>query len=352
MRLKIRFKKLAQGYETAFFDIHINGARKTESTGTRFKAKPNSFEERRERKEQLNTVEVLASRRRMELLNGINDLEVRYEPADNFMMFLDEFIAHHPIQEIKKFHAMRTLLTQYAGKKKVACFEINERFLKGFVHFLEDRLNGESPSNYFAKLKQIIKAAVSEGVLLKNPADGIRVKRTQYIQKDVLNFHEIGLIAQTPLGNEMVKLAFLFCIFTGLRYCDVKALKWENILTDELKLVQQKTKIAVTVPLFDNAKSVLPQRGKNHELVFDLPSHTSCQKWVKRLVRDAGLDKKISWHCGRHTFGTNLIACGNDVTVVSKLLGHNSLVNTQRYVKVNQEMKAKAIATFPTISVK
>lgn len=352
MTLKIRYKKLAKGYETAFFDIHMQGNRKSESTGIRFKSCPATLHEREERKEKMKLIQMLASKREMELLTGINHLEKGYDPSANWVAFMDDFIANHPVQEIKKFHAMRKMFVQFAGKERVACFEIGERFLRGFVQFLEARLNGESPSNYFAKLKQVLKVAVSEGVLLKNPADGIKVKKRQYLQKDVLSYDEIALIAQTPLGNETVKAAFLFCIFTGLRYCDVSLLKWENVLSDRLSLVQKKTKISLTIPMCDDAKNLLPKRGKNHEAVFRLPSHTACQKWVKRLVKDAGIDKKISWHSGRHTFGTNLIAYGVDVSVASKLLGHTSLVNTQRYVKVNDEMKANAVARLPSISLK
>jgi site-specific recombinase XerD len=64
----------------------------------------------------------------------------------------------------------------------------------------------------------------------------------------------------------------------------------------------------------------------------------------------AKIDKHISWHCGRHSFGTNLIAHGVDVSIASKLLGHTSLANTQRYVSVNDEMKALAISKFPLFS--
>ncbi|MBK6330461.1 MAG: tyrosine-type recombinase/integrase [Bacteroidetes bacterium] len=62
------------------------------------------------------------------------------------------------------------------------------------------------------------------------------------------------------------------------------------------------------------------------------------------------IEKHISWHCGRHSFGTNLIGFGVDVSIASKLLGHTTLANTQRYVRVNDQMKASAISKFPSIS--
>lgn len=349
MRIKTRLKRLANGYETAFFDIHINGIRRFEYTGIKFKAIPNTIQEREDRKTKLKLVQVVASKREIELLNSLNNLEERYNPSADFVVYIDNFIAYHPVQEIKKFRTVRKKFVDYAGKEQVPCFEITESFLRKFVQYLEKRLNGESPANYFAKLKQILRAAVSDGVLPKNPADGIKVKKTQFLQKDVLNYSEIALIAQTPIGNETVKKAFLFCIFTGLRYCDVSSLKWENVLNDRICIVQKKTKVPLTIPLSDSARNQLSEQGNSDELVFKLPSHTSCQKWAKRLVKAAGIDKKISWHSCRHSFGTNLIAHGVDVSITSKLLGHTSLVNTQRYVKVNDEMKANAISKLPDI---
>ncbi|RYD51403.1 MAG: hypothetical protein EOP52_10440 [Sphingobacteriales bacterium] len=352
MRLKIRYHKLANGYETAKFDIHINGVRKFESTGVKYKSNPSNLAERQEKKEKINIIRALSLKREKALLEGVNHLERGYEPNRDFTAYLDEFIANHQVQEIKKFHAMRSKLVAYAGKERIACFEINEGYLRKFVHFLESRLQGESPSNYFAKLKQVIKAALSDGVLVGNPVGHIVVRKRQFLQKDVLNYEEIKMIANTPLGNDVVKRAFLFCVFTGLRYCDVSQVRWENISNGKLGVLQKKTKTFTSVPLNEDAKDQLPERGKSHELIFKLPSHAACQKWVKRLVSEAGIDKKISWHSGRHSFGTNLIANGVDVSIASKLLGHTSLANTQRYVKVNDEMKANAIAKLPSISSK
>lgn len=351
MKLKIRTKKLANGYETAFFDIHYNGIRKSESTGIKYKINPVNLLEKDEKKQKQRLIQKLASTRELELLNAVNGMTESYNPTFNIVAYIDNFIANHPVQEIKKFKSARNMLVSFAGKDKISCYELTENYLRKFVNFLESKLNGESPSNYFAKLKQIFKAAVSDGILSTNPAANIKVRKNSYLQKDVLTISEIQTLAQTPLNNQEVKNAFLFCLLTGLRFCDVKILKWSDVFSNKISIIQKKTKVALDIPLSANAKQLLPGARNPHELVFNLPSHTSCQIWIKRLVSDAGIEKKISWHSGRHSFGTNLIAHGVDVSVASKLLGHTSLANTQRYIKVNEEMKAKAIAQLPTIDL-
>lgn len=296
MRIKTRTKKLANGFETIFFDIHVNGTRRTESTGIKFKANPSTEADKKDKKEKQRAIAILLRKKELDLLNGVNHLEQGYNPTRNFIAYVDEFIANHQVQEIKKFHAMRSKLVDFAKREKISCFEITESFLRKFVHFLEAKLQGESPSNYFAKLKQIIKAALRDRVLVGDPVGGIVVRKRQFLQKDVLNYAEIIKVAQTPLGNDTVKKAFLFCLFTGLRYCDVSQLRWEDVYENRISIVQKKTKNSLSIPLIPDARNQLPKRGDNQELVFKMPSHTACQKWVKRLIEEAGIEKKI-WHC-------------------------------------------------------
>ncbi|MBK9482255.1 MAG: site-specific integrase [Bacteroidetes bacterium] len=341
---------LAKGNQTAKFDIHNKGVRKFEHLGIKWKKNPKTIQEQNEKREKLKLVQILANKREMDLLQDKYEIEAEYDLNTDFVAYMDKFIAYHQIKEIKKFYAAQRMFLHFIKREEINCCEITEALLRRFVQFLEQRLKGESPSNYFAKLKQIIKAATSDNHFRRNPAENIKVKKTQFLHKEVLNFTEIKRLSETPLKNSEVKNAFLFCCLTGLRFCDANVLRWGNVFSDKIKIVQEKTKVPLTIPLSQDALDLLPSRRNYDDLVFTLPSHTACQKWLKRWMQDAEIEKHISWHCGRHSFGTNLIAHGVDVSIASKLLGHTSLANTQRYVRVNDEMKASAISKFPSIS--
>ena len=70
----------------------------------------------------------------------------------------------------------------------------------------------------------------------------------------------------TPCRYDIVKRAFLFSCFTGLRYSDIKSLLWSEIRkaadgrTLFLEHPQVKTRKIVTVPLSEEALKWMPKQ--------------------------------------------------------------------------------------------
>ena len=77
-------------------------------------------------------------------------------------------------------------------------------------------------------------------------------------------------MVHTPFYNILLRKAFLFSCFCGLRHCDIIALRWEDIRYDEngnalLSIIQKKTKEAISLPLCSEAIKHLPDRGNAPE---------------------------------------------------------------------------------------
>jgi integrase len=105
---------------------------------------------------------------------------------------------------------------------------------------------------------------------------------------------------------------------------------------------QEVNNVTISIPLNDTAIKLLGEAGKPKDKVFDLPTANGANKTLKAWVKRAGLDKKMTWHNLRHSYGTNLILNDVDVVTASKLLGHQSLAQTNRYVDSAAELKQKA----------
>ncbi|MBD0333285.1 MAG: tyrosine-type recombinase/integrase, partial [Chitinophagaceae bacterium] len=206
---------------------------------------------------------------------------------------------------------------------------------------------GETSGSYFNRFKKMVKQAYRQKLIPHNPAAEVRTVMGKAKRKDILTLEEIQTIAATPTDSSEVRRAFLFSCVTGLRWVDVSSLTWSKINYRGKYMVLRQSKGEDEVEelhtnLNETAMKLIGTPGRPEELVFQLPTANGANKTVKAWVKRAGIQKKITWHNGRHSFGTNLVFHGSDVTVASSLLGHTSLRHTQRYVKAANELKEKA----------
>ena len=87
------------------------------------------------------------------------------------------------------------------------------------------------------------------------------------------------------------------------------------------------------------------------QLIFKLPSYTMCIKSIQRWVKSAGINKHITWHCARHSFGTNLLSNGANIKTVASLLGHSGLKHTEKYTRAVDSLKRDAINSLPKLNL-
>jgi len=160
-------------------------------------------------------------------------------------------------------------------------------------------------------------------------------------RKEILLLEEISILANTPIKSDQIKRAFLFSTLTGLRWVDIKKLTWDRINFENktLNIRQSKTGVDVAMHLNSASLSLLDNKGLPNELVFDLPTADGANKTVKAWVKRAKINKHITWHNARHSFGTNLILMGEDPYNTQTLMGQSTIQQIERYIKGAKEIK-------------
>jgi len=237
---------------------------------------------------------------------------------------------------------------------------ITKEMMEQFVAYLQSRSVGEGAKSIFQRFKKVIRYAIDHDVMLKDPCKGVTCKvDSQILRKDVLSPEEIQKLVDCHYDNEnpTVRRAFIFCLYCGLRFCDVKDLTYKNVdyANRLLKFEQSKTKghsasSGVIIPLNDGLLSIIGEAPINKDtLIFNLPSYESCCKSVKRWVKRAGIDKHISWHCARHSFAVNILNNGANIKTVASLLGHSGLKHTEKYTRAVDKLKEEAINSLPEL---
>lgn len=370
MKVTIRKKKIANGSKySIMLDYYASGLRKFETLGVHLYAKPKTEAERKHNADKKIIIEEIRRKRENESQTADFNIEQVLTKKGNFLDYYQTYIdkyakkdirmvknsKRHFVNFIEKKHPKRSitgeLYVRPADVKKDLCIE--------FKDYLSDEcgLSGETPANFFARFRKVLKKAVDEGIFLKNPAEGIinRIDKNT-VKKDVLTIDEIKTLYNTPCGNEEIKKSFLFGCFTGFRPSDIYNLKWKNVVGDTIQMEQSKTGVANMVKLKPEIISLIGKRGKQDDNIFNLTNpktgklitlngiNTVLDNWVEK----AGIEKNITAYCSRHSFATNLYIYSKDIRSTSMLLGHTTMDNTIKYIRKSEQLESEAINKLPS----
>ena len=384
---KLGAKILADGRESLFLEYYLGYTmeyhegkdmmvpkkmRKKEYLKLYLWQAPRTPLERQQNKETLELAKKIRFEKGQELLEGATGYRLKKDRQINFIDYFqtyndnytkkDKRMMQIALQRFKDFLRDTPEYSKFA--KSIKPEQLNKDMMVAFTEYLQSRSVGEGAKSLYQRFKKVIKYAIEHDVMVKNPCTGVVLKvDDQILRKDVLSLEEIQQLIGTydEKQNPEVRRAFIFCLYTGLRFCDVKDLTFANIdYSNKLLMFEQnKTKghsanSGVAIPLNESLLGLIgtpTEEQSRSSLVFTLPSYEMCLKSLKRWVNRAGIDKHISWHCARHSFAVNILNNGANIKTVASLLGHSGLKHTEKYTRAVDSLKKDAIDSLPAFNL-
>lgn len=245
-------------------------------------------------------------------------------------------------------------------------------------------LSSSSLRKTHAILHCCLEQAVTNGLMVKNVADKIKLPRQAQKQVKALSKDEQAIFIEAAEG-ERLKFLFQFALGTGLRVGELCGLRWNNAdikkgiiqVKEQVQRVKNphgdtatmmivcdvKTKSGNrSIPLPDSLLALLKQHKINqlqerlqagaiwtdNNIVFaneigGYLEQRNVARAFHRVQERAGL-KGFNVHSLRHTYATRLLESGISPKVAQELMGHSTIAQTlDTYSHVLPETKQEAV---------
>jgi integrase len=241
-------------------------------------------------------------------------------------------------------------LTPAFGKKPLHL--ITRRDIEAYSRERASKVKGATVNRELALLRHLFNIAIEKGYTDYNPARGFkRFPEAPWRQKFFFSESEIEklIAASAPHLRPILAVAF----GTGLRKGDILGLKWADVDLDRgiISIQMQKTGEPIEIPLIPMLRDLLQQKKFQaglSQFVFSLGSSGQRIGDIKTAfcaaLRRSGLAAKgYRFHDIRRTFARMLYSQGVILTKIQRLLGHKSVLTTERYLGVKFEETREAI---------
>ena len=155
-----------------------------------------------------------------------------YRLQANFLDFYADYVERNKRFDPRRLPISFTQFKRFINGHFLSPHDLTADLCLRFRQYLLDNYNGYTPGSYFARFKRVIKDAAQQGYFRIDPCANISIKNKDNIRrKEHLEAEEYIQLIKTPCEDPEVRDAFIFCCYTGLRWCDVQAFSPSHIKT-------------------------------------------------------------------------------------------------------------------------
>ena len=250
------------------------------------------------------------------------------------------------------------------NKDNIFIGDITEELVRDFIAWgLGRGRKTDTVEKYLEAISKICRQATDDGLLPQAVTTSIANIEVEGSLNDdecetikYMTLEEIGKLVRidhSRLSQRQLDYLdiILFSIYAcGLRISDIITLRWNNI-DFEKRLIRKKvmkTRRNIKIHLGNDAMEILTRWKGRHEVFvfglldpnFDLTDEeklknrrnsitTTINKSLEKISKIAQLDKKVTTHYARHSFGVLALEQGTPTTMISKLMGHKTTYVTE-----------------------
>lgn len=372
-RVNLRKRLMPSGNTSLYLDVFTKEGRKYEYLKL-YLVPEHTRADKEKNRQTMQLAEAIRAKRTVEIQNDEYGFKSAYKEDTLFFDYYKAMCEKRLGAESRgnwgNWYSCLKHLEKYEKNHKITFAKITPEWVQGFRDYLDNKANAwendkrertkdkplarNSKLSYFNKLRACLNQAFDDRIIAHNPIRGIEGFKAEEGTRMYLTIDELKKLAQTECEYPNIKKAFLFSCLTGLRRSDILKLTWGEVHEQgeftRIIFKQKKTQGLEYLDITPQAAELMGERGKPNENVFgDIYSPSCTNETIKRWVLRAGIDKEITFHCGRHTFAVMMLDLGTDIYTVSKLLGHRELSTTQIYARVLDKNKQKAVQQIPKI---
>jgi len=351
--------------------VKVKHDRKKETLNLYLLSNPRTAQERQSNNQILQLAQEIRNEKEQELKKDKTGKRLSKTKNLNFLDYFQTYIDNYTKQDIRNVQLANNRFKDFLKNKyplyrtTIKPDQISKDMITDFVDYLQSKSKGDGAKSIYQRFKKVINHGVEHDIFIKSPCAGIKCQSDdQALRKDILSIDEIENLISTQYSgqNPEIRRAFIFCLYTGIRFCDVVELRYKNVDYSNklLSFEQVKTKghsssSGVIIPLNDGLISLIGEQPKDEAgciidgFIFHLPSHTMCLKALRHWTKRAGINKHITWHCARHSFAVNILNNGANIKTVASLLGHSGLKHTEKYTRAVDSLKEAAINSLPEL---
>lgn len=250
-------------------------------------------------------------------------------------------------QYLNAYNALEKFIHQKLKLKDISFKTLNCSHIEDYYRYLQvDRKFSIGTSGiYLIYFRKVVRNAVNQGILSRDPFHSFESETKDPVHKTLTKEELEKFMSDEPRVRQQKKSKdiFVFAVFTGLSYIDMKNLTYDKIHTMEdgsqwIVSKRKKTGIEYRVRLLDIPLAIIEKYREQSTdgKVLDVPNKMTVHSGLNAIAKRCGIQKKLGVHMSRHTFASLItLSEGVPIETVSRMLGHEHIKTTQRYAELS-----------------